>query len=150
MSFEKGPPNLWAASVEASDARQLTFDSELAGFPSFSPDGKRIAFEQKRGDTTNVMVMPATGGPAQQLTHEPGQSWPDGWSPDGKRIAFAGLRGGVWNIWSVSTDTRQEKRITSYTQMNHYVRYPTWSPDGSSIVYEYGETKANVWIVALN
>jgi Tol biopolymer transport system component/DNA-binding winged helix-turn-helix (wHTH) protein len=150
MSFEKGPPNLWTASVEAKDARQLTFDAELAGFPAFSPDGKRIAFEQKRGDTTNVMVMPSAGGPATQLTDEPGQSWPHGWSPDGKRIAFAGLRGGVWNIWSVSTDSRQEKKITSYTQMNHYVRYPSWSPDGTRIVYEYGQTKANVWIVSFN
>jgi len=78
MAFHSGPPNIWLASVDHNDARQLTFEQELAGFPSLSPDGKQIAFEQLRGDQTDVMVMPVCGGPATQLTDEPGQSWPHG------------------------------------------------------------------------
>jgi Tol biopolymer transport system component/DNA-binding winged helix-turn-helix (wHTH) protein len=150
MSASSGAPNLWLTPLNGGDAKQLTFDSELAGFPSFSPDGKTIGYERKRGDTTSVMAVPSAGGTPRQLTDDEGQSWPHSWSPDGKRVAFAGLRDGVWNVWSVTTDTKQEKKLTRYTQMNQYVRYPSWSPDGRHIVYEFGQTHANVWIVALN
>ena len=144
------PTNLWSAPVSAGEARQITFDTELAGFPTFSPDGKSIVFERKRGDVTHVMVLPAAGGAPSQITDHPGQSWPFSWSPDNKKVAFAGLRDGIWNVWSVSVDSKEEKRITPYTQMNQYVRYPAWSPDGTQIVYELGQTRANVWIIALN
>lgn len=149
MSAIGGARNLWLASLNGSDARQLTFDPELAGFPSFSHDGKTIAFDRKRGDTTNIMTIPSEGGTPRQLTDDAGQSWPHSWSPDGKKITFAGLRDGVWNVWSVTTDGNQEKQLTPYTQMNHYVRYPSWSPDGSCVVYEFGQTRANVGVFAL-
>jgi len=150
MTATGSVPNLWFASLTGGDAHQITFDTELAGFPTFSPDGKNIVFEQKRGDKTDILIMPAAGGTPQQITDDSDQDWPHSWSPDGKKIAFAGLRDGVWNVWSVSAETGKEKKITPYTQMNHYVRYPSWSPDGKHIVYEFGETTANVWVVALN
>ena len=150
MSPVGGAPNLWLAPTGGGEMRQLTFDPELAGFGAFSPDGKNIVYEQKRGDTTSIMVIPSAGGTPRQLTNHPGQSWPHSWSPDGRKIAFAGLRDGIWNVWSVSVENGREKQITPYTQMNHYVRYPSWSPDGKRIVYEFGETSANIWIITLN
>jgi Tol biopolymer transport system component/DNA-binding winged helix-turn-helix (wHTH) protein len=150
MAAMDSKPNLWLASLAGGEPRQITFDPELAGFPTFSPDGKSIVYEQKRGDSANIMVIPSAGGTPRQLTAAPGQSWPHGWSPDGKKIAFAGFRNGIWNVWSVSAETGIEQKLTSYTQMNHYVRYPSWSPDGKKIVFEFGETTANVWVVALN
>ncbi len=150
MTATGSVPNLWFASLTGGDAHQITFDTELAGFPTFSPDGKNIVFEQKRGDKTDILIMPAAGGTPQQITDDSDQDWPHSWSPDARKIAFAGLRDFVWNVWTVDLATKQEKKITPYTQMNHYVRYPTWSPDGKHIVFELGETTANVWIVSLN
>jgi Tol biopolymer transport system component len=150
MGDSSGGPNLWSAPLSGGAARQLTFDTELAGFPTYSPDGKSITFERKRGDVTHVMIIPSSGGTPVQITDDPGQSWPHGWSPDSKTIAFAGLRDGIWNVWSVAVDSKQEKKITPYSQMNQYVRYPTWSADGTRIVYELGQTHANVWIITLN
>ena len=60
---------------------------------------------------------------------------------------FAGERGGVWNIWTVSVADKTGKRLTSYAKLNAYVRYPTWTPLGDRIVYEYAETTGNVWMM---
>lgn len=45
----------------------------------------------------------------------------------------------------VSRRDRSEKQLTHYERLTHYVRYPTWSPTGNSMVYEYGEITGNIW-----
>ena len=148
-STQGGAMNIWAMPVAGGPARQLTYDQELMGFPCWSRDGKFIAFEVKRGPDTHVAVIPSGGGSPVQLTDEAGQSWPGGWSPDGDKIAFAGQRDGYWNIWWVSRSARRQKQMTMLTKPNAYVRYPSWSPRGDQIVYEYAETTGNIWIMDL-
>ena len=144
-----GTINVWKATLDTGALKQLTFDPEMMGFPTWSPDGSLLAVEIKRGDDRHLAVLPSDGGAAQQLTFARGQSWPGGWSPDGDKIAFAGQRDGVWNVWWVSRSTKQQQRVTGYTAPNSYVRYPAWSPRGNQIVYEYAETRGNVWLLDL-
>ncbi|NOT62824.1 MAG: hypothetical protein HOP19_21660, partial [Acidobacteria bacterium] len=130
--------------------KQLTFDVEMMGFPTWSPDGRWLAVEMKRGDDRHLAVVPSDGsGAPEQLTFARGQSWPGGWSPDGDKIAFAGQRDGVWNIWWISRRTKRQQQLTRYTAPNGYVRYPAWSPRGNQIVFEYAETTGNVWLMDL-
>ena len=138
--------NVWTAALAGGEPKQLTFDQEMMGFPAWSPDGKLIAFQMKRGDDTHVMVMPSEGGPPTQLTFDKGQSWLYNWSPDGDKILFAGFRNGFWNIWWVSRTTKKEQQLTDYKKLNSFVRYPSWSPSGDQIAYEYSETSGNIWV----
>ncbi len=119
------------------------------GFPSWSPDGKFLAIEIKCGDDSNIGIVPSGGGTPIQLTSNHGQSWPYSWSPDGDKIVFAGLRNGIWKLWWLSRRDKSEKQITNYTKLNSYVRYPTWSPRGDQIVYEYAETTGNIWMMRM-
>jgi Tol biopolymer transport system component len=91
--------------------------------------------------------MSADGGPITQLTFDKGQSWTGSasFSPDGDKIAFAGFRDAVWNLWWVSRSTKEQKRLTNYSKVNAFVRYPAWSPKGNQIAYEYAETTGNIW-----
>jgi Tol biopolymer transport system component len=141
--------NLWLYSIENGTTKQLTFDKELLGFPAWSPDGKWIAAELKRNDDTYVALVPVDGGTVVQLNSDQGQSWTGSWSPDGDKIAYAGSRNGVWNIWWISRSTRKQEQLTTYTKPNSFVRYPTWSPRGDQIVYEYSELTGNIWMADL-
>lgn len=144
-----GVINIWTAPVSGGQPRQLTFDKELAGFPCWSPDGKFMAYQQKRGDDAYVMLIPREGGEPIQLTSGHGRSWPYSFSPDGDKVLFAGDRGGIWNVYWVSRSTKQEKQVTNYTKMSAFVRYPSWSPLGNQMAYEYSETTGNIWLVDL-
>ena len=148
-SKRSGTTNVWKIPIEGGSPKQLTFDNEMAGFACWSPDGKLIGLQLKRGGETNIGIMPSDGGPVTQLTFDKGQSWLSGFSPDGDKLVFAGFREGVWNIWWVSRSNKEEKRITNYTRLNSFVRYPTWSSLGNQIAYEYAETTGNIWVAEI-
>ena len=140
---------MWTASLDGGEPKQLTFDKEMMGFPCWSPDGKYLAFEIKRGNDQYLAIIPGEGGTPQQLVTDHGLSWPHSWSPDGDKIAFVGQRDGVWNVYWVSRTTKEEKQLTHYTNQNMFVRYPAWSPLGNQIVYEHVEFTGNVWLMEL-
>jgi TolB protein len=148
-STKSGTLNVWLVSVEGGTPRQLTVDKEAMGWPSWSPDGKLLALQIKRGEDTNIGIMPSTGGEITQLTFEHGESRITDWSPDGDKLIFAGERNGIWNVYWFSRATKQQKQLTHYTKLNEYVAYPAWSPVGNQIVYEYGETSGNIWLMEL-
>ena len=148
-SNQTGTINMWIARLSGDGPKQLTFsDKGPVGFPCWSRDGQFLAFETSHGENVYLMVMPASGGPPTQLTFD-GQSFPYGWSPDGDKIAFARERDGVWNVYWISRSTKEQKRLTNYTELNAFVRYPEWSPLGNQIVYEYAETTGNIWLMEL-
>jgi Tol biopolymer transport system component len=143
-----GVMNVWTSRFDGTRVRVAT-DPEAVSYPAWSPDGRSLAVEVKRGDSTQIGVVASAGGPVELLTGGRGQSWPHSWAPDNDRIAFAGQRGGVWNVYSVSRRTRAVSQITFFTSGTGYVRYPAWSPGGSRLVFERAVESANVWTVTL-
>jgi TolB protein len=99
----------------------------------------------RRNGGSQIVWIPSSGGTPIQLTNDPGENWPHDLSPDGDKIVFAGFRDGLWNIYWVSRSTRAEKQLTNNSKANAFVRYPSWSPRGDQIVYEYSETNGNIW-----
>jgi Tol biopolymer transport system component/DNA-binding winged helix-turn-helix (wHTH) protein len=141
-----GGTGVWLSTFDGAE-RKVASDREAVSYPAWSPDGRWLAVELKRGDSTQIGVVPSTGGPVVQITDERGQHWPDSWAPDNDRIAFAGERDGVWNIYSVSRTSRQVTRLTSFTSSAGYVRYPAWSPSGRRIVFERALRTGHVWTI---
>ena len=144
---DAGAINVWTISFADGRSRQLTFEHTMAGWPAWSRNGELLAIEVRNGPDTNIAIMSAEGGPLAPLTHNSGQNWPYSWSPDDDQIAFAGFRNGAWNVFSVSRSTGRERQLTNYSRPNTFVRYPEWSPRGDQIVYEYGESTGNIWML---
>ena len=145
---QDGRMNVWMSTLDGKRT-QIATDREAVSYPIWSPDGKWLALEVKRGDTTQLAVMPANGGPAVQLTDVRGQNWPSDWAGDNERIVFAGQRDGVWNVYTVSRTTREVKQITAFTSPAGYVRYPIWSPRAARVVFERSSDIAQVWTATL-
>ena len=139
---------VWVTKFDGTRTRIAT-DPEAISYPVWSPDGQSFAVEVKRGDSTQLGVVPRSGGPMEILTSVRGQSWPHSWAPDNDRIVFAGERSGVWNIYAVSRRTRAVAQLTFFTFGSGYVRYPAWSPDGSRIIFERAVESCNVWTMKL-
>ena len=95
------------------------------------------------------MLVASGGGTPVQLTFDGGDKWPYSWSPDGDKILFAGFREGFWNVWWVSRSEKKQRQLTHNTKPNAYVRFPSWSPLGNQIVYEYTELKGNIYVMYL-
>jgi Tol biopolymer transport system component/DNA-binding winged helix-turn-helix (wHTH) protein len=146
---EGGVINVWRQSLDGGPRTQVTFDDEAMSYPTWAPDGKSIIVEIKRGDDTHIGIVPKDGGPVEMLVTEKGQSWPSSWAPDHDRIAFAGAREGVWNVYSVSRKTKEIRRLTDFTSVEGYVRYPSWSRTRDTIVFERAEQRGSLWTVKL-
>lgn len=81
--------DLWSVPRAGGSATRLTSSAGTEAAPSFSPDGKSIAFTGEYDGNTDVFIMPAGGGVPKRLTYQPTPDQVLGWTPDGKSVLFA-------------------------------------------------------------
>ena len=129
----KSQPN---AQIEP---RSLTIEklymTRQVGRPTWSPDGKSIAFVSNMSGRNNLWLVAATGGWPTQLTISDQRQSAPAWSPDGKWIAYQSDYDGdeQWDIFIVSPKTG---KVVNLTQTRDIAESdPTWSPDGRYLAY---------------
>lgn len=109
---------------------QLTTLHGGATAPTWSPDGRWIAFTANSEHERDIFVMHPDGSGVRLLAGTPSaDSFPD-WSPDGSRIVFQS--GAPSSIWTVSIPGG---RLTRLTFGGDGDTYPIWSPDGARILF---------------
>jgi hypothetical protein len=82
-------------SVTGSKVRRLTFSASLENAPTWSPDGRWIAYSSYRSGHSSIWKMRSDGGQKTRLAGPLLLDVP-AWSPDGRRIAYAGVHGQIW------------------------------------------------------
>ena len=95
MEENKGRSSLWILSAFGGEPRRLTSAGEKDGEPSWSPDGRWIAFVAKRPGAegkddaeAQLYVIAPDGGEARRVTDMPTGCIGIRWFPDSRRIAF--------------------------------------------------------------
>jgi hypothetical protein len=129
---------------EAIDLGMLTRINNDHGVTS---DGKMWAFSDQSQTVSGqrpslIYTMPVGGGPVKKLT-ELGPSYFHGWSPDGKTLAYCAERNGNFDVYTISVDGGQEKRLTTADGKDDG---PEYSPDGQYIYFNSERTGSNqIW-----
>jgi Tol biopolymer transport system component/imidazolonepropionase-like amidohydrolase len=126
--------------------------ARLVRWPSLSPDGKRLAFSAMN----RLYVMDYPGGSPRLLTGAPTGAPPQAaaegefmpaWSPDGRSI--------VYTTWT--TTGGHIKRVAAaggapetLSRFEGYYLDPTYSPDGSKIVFIAGAAADQLYAIMMN
>ncbi len=83
--------DIWVAGADGSNPRRVTSHPGEEQNPSFSPDGRHIAFTASYDGNVDVYVIPTEGGEPTRLTWHPGDDIVRGFTPEGK-VLFSSPR----------------------------------------------------------
>jgi Tol biopolymer transport system component len=138
------PTEIYTIGIDGGHRRRLTHNTWYDGHPSWSPDGKSIAFATETG----MRIMRRDGSDVRYLTDADSLAVPD-WSPRGDRLLVSAI-GTRWRV--VSTDGDPLGVLTAGPPGPKWE--PVWSPDGRQIAYLAkhtrnwsAETPLQIWMM---
>ena len=140
FTFDKTVPNqgdmeVYSIAADGSDLQPvLTSPGKLTHeeWPSWSPDGTRIALSSTRDGNQEIYTVLPDGKDLKRLTNDPAIDAHPCWSPDSQRVVFATNRWGDLEIAVVNADGSNLVRLTDSRGFDDY---PAWSPDGKTISF---------------
>ena len=149
VSDRDGDDEIYAMNADGSGLARLTNNPAYDAFPSWSPDGRRVAFVSDRGDGDDeIYAMNADGSGLARLTDNPAQDSFPSWSPDGRKIAFMSDRDDEnGEIYAMNADGSGLARLTNNSDGDYF---PSWSPDGRRIAFTSDRDDENGEIYAMN
>src|SRR5437899_1537923 len=159
---EKDQKQLWTVNADGSGAKKLTQLSGYAARPSWSQDGKKIAFLYIEGaggggpllaapSTTGVIdkaihnqriaVVDVATGQLRQVSPANLHIYDFDWSPDDRTFVTTAAPGPGDNNWWIAQIYKidiDKGNATSIYKPSLQVAVPRWSPDGKSVAFIEG------------
>ncbi len=134
---------------------RLTSDPRPESSPAWSPDGRQIAFLRSGPARSEVVVIPALGGPERTVAEAAVLNLGLAWSPDGRSllVARAEAQGTPAGIFAVSVGAGTMKRLTRPPAGAWAGDIsPALSPDGRTLAFARSLTRSNseIYVVPLS
>jgi Tol biopolymer transport system component len=107
--------DIFTMRPDGSKQVQLTTSGNENAAPSWSPDGRKIAYESADSGVFQIWVMNSDGSGKTQLTSDLTDHFRPGWSPNGKRIAYVSEASGSRNVWVMQADGSGQTQVTHET-----------------------------------
>jgi tricorn protease len=126
---------IFTVPAEKGDVRNITNSAAVADRdPSWSPDGKSIAYFSDGSGEYALHISPQNGlGPITKidLGKPPSFFYSPNWSPDSKKITYSDKR---LNLWYIDLEKKTPVRVdTDLFEGANFT--PAWSPDSKWLAY---------------
>ncbi len=133
-SDRDGERGVYVADADGTNVKRISGEG-FAAIPSWSPDGRTVAFvrgEAGRPKVWNLWTTDVASGQTRRLTsYTVGAPWGGSWFPDGRRIAYSHETELV--ILDLETGKR---RVFQSPVAGRLVRTPAVSPDGRRVMFQ--------------
>jgi eukaryotic-like serine/threonine-protein kinase len=151
----QGNSELWTIHVESGERRRV--HSGDAVQPSWSPNGRRIAFWGSRAGNGHrdlwTVVADGSGAEAIPVTDDAAIDWRPLWAADGKSLYFLSDRGGTMNLWRVALHLDSGKVLGEPRAVTVPAAALTGfaiSADGSRLAYATAEVRTSVLVAGFD
>jgi serine/threonine-protein kinase len=136
---------IWLYDLARETLSKLTFEGSTNQNPTWTPDGRRIAFFSNREEAPMPMywiLADGSGGPERLSTRDPsrqsGNHVPRSWSPDGQFLAFhvpgPETQRDIWVL------RMSDHKAEPFLRTRFVEGAPAFSPDGRWIAYISNES----------
>ena len=143
--FEGG--DVW--SVDVGSGAERRFVANAFG-PSWSPDGRRLAFDAAWAGPRRVWVSDSAGLNPRQLTSDSSEAVVHAgprWSPDGRRLAFRRIEKTISDLMTADVTSGASTAVTHDAAFD---LDPSWAPDGRRLYFSSNRGGGlNVWRIAV-
>lgn len=139
---------IYIIGVDGTGLGALTSGEVRDSTPSWSPDGKQIAFmreiccESSSTSTVDIYIMGADGSHVTRLTHGERPNVNPAWSPDGQSIAWMVVAGDSQNPVGQIAVMNSDGTHQTIIPLNISVAFgypPAWSPDSQQLMFVHQE-----------
>jgi TolB protein len=143
-----GKTNIFLSDQVGNLGANLTDGWGIDVAPSFSPDGRQMAFCSDRAGQPQIYIRDMDSGAIRRITYGHKYAAAPAWSPRGDRIAFQVMTNGVFQVATIRPDGSDQQILT---QGYGGGEEPTWSPDGRLIAYASRATgRYQIYVMTAN
>ena len=133
--------DICVVGADGSRPRHVTSDRKSDKMPSWSPDGRWLAFARGASSgkhPSNIFIIRPNGTGLKRITHCYRRCIRPSWSPDGKRIAYVDSSNDVdgCTCW-----VHLKRHFTRDVSDRWAFSPPQWSPNGRRIVFDWGDRR---------
>jgi len=116
ISGRTGKPQLYKMRADGTGVEMITTGEGDVANPSWSPDGRKVAFSWTRGyvpGNFNIFILDVKTKQFAQLTKENGSNENPFWAPDGVHLVYSNQQGNRTEIYSMLANGTRVKQLTS-------------------------------------
>ncbi|MEW5735352.1 MAG: Tol-Pal system beta propeller repeat protein TolB [Thermodesulfobacteriota bacterium] len=131
VSTTTGNKEVYICDFDGQNIKQVSFDSDLALSPSWSPDGRYLAYVSYKYRARDIIVANLDRNENVKISDEAHCSAPV-FAPEGFTLACSMSREGNADIYTLTGTGKIIKRMTSSWGLD---TSPSWTPDGKKLVF---------------
>ena len=128
---------LMLADSDGANEKVLLTSSESIISPSWSPDGKKVAYVSFETGIAKVFIQDIASGKRESVLSKNTQISSPSWSPDGKYLSLTLYQDGNAEIYILRLRDRTLTRMTNQFAID---TESSWSPKGNKIIFTSGRS----------